>query len=68
MDATTVNFYIEHWLKVLEENMEGQLEIRGPVSAPIEKIRDEYRFQLWYFALNYQSCNLQCQAEAVQNG
>ena len=45
-----VNFYIEQWLKVLEENMEGQLEIRGPAPAPIEKIRDEYRFQLWYFA------------------
>ena len=45
-----MNFYIEQWLKVLEENMEGQLEIRGPAPAPIEKIRDEYRFQLWYFA------------------
>jgi primosomal protein N' (replication factor Y) len=45
-----VNFYIAQWLKVLEENMEGQLEIRGPAPAPIEKIRDEYRFQLWYFA------------------
>ena len=28
----------------------GQLEIRGPAPAPIEKIPDEYRFQLWYFA------------------
>ena len=45
-----VNFYIAQWLKVLEGNMEGQLEIRGPAPAPIEKIRDEYRFQLWYFA------------------
>jgi primosomal protein N' (replication factor Y) len=45
-----VNFYIEQWLKLVEEEMEGQLEIRGPAPAPIEKIRDEYRFQLWYFA------------------
>lgn len=45
-----VNFYIEQWLKVLETEMAGQLEIRGPAPAPIEKIRDEYRFQLWYFA------------------
>lgn len=45
-----VNFYIEQWLKVVEEEMDGQLEIRGPAPAPIEKIRDEYRFQLWYFA------------------
>ena len=26
------------------------MEIRGPAPAPIEKIRDEYRWQLWYFA------------------
>lgn len=45
-----VNFYIEQWLKVVEKEMDGQLEIRGPAPAPIEKIRDEYRFQLWYFA------------------
>jgi primosomal protein N' (replication factor Y) len=45
-----VNFYIEQWLKVLEKELDGQLEIRGPAPAPIEKIRDEYRFQLWYFA------------------
>jgi primosomal protein N' (replication factor Y) len=45
-----VNFYIEQWLKVVEERMDGQLEIRGPAPAPIEKIRDEYRFQIWYFA------------------
>ena len=44
-----VNFYIEQWLKVVEKEMDGQLEIRGPAPAPIEKIRDEYRFQLWYF-------------------
>lgn len=45
-----VNFYIEQWLRVLEKAMGEQLEIRGPAPAPIEKIRDEYRFQLWYFA------------------
>lgn len=45
-----VNFYIEQWLKVLEAAMGDELEIRGPAPAPIEKIRDEYRYQLWYFA------------------
>ena len=44
-----VNFYIEQWLKLVEKEMHGELEIRGPAPAPIEKIRDEYRFQLWYF-------------------
>ena len=45
-----VNFYIDQWTKLVEAKMGDQLEIRGPAPAPIEKIRDEYRFQLWYFA------------------
>jgi primosomal protein N' (replication factor Y) len=44
-----VTFYIEQWAKVLEQTMGDAIEIRGPAAAPIEKIRDEYRFQLWYF-------------------
>lgn len=45
-----VNFYIDQWTKLVEEKMGDRLEVRGPAPAPIEKIRDEYRFQLWYFA------------------
>lgn len=45
-----INFYIEQWLRVVEGTLGGELEIRGPAPAPIEKIRDEYRFQVWYFA------------------
>ena len=26
-----------------------RVELRGPTPAPIEKIKDEYRRQLWYF-------------------
>jgi primosomal protein N' (replication factor Y) len=26
-----------------------RIELRGPSPAPIEKIKDEYRWQLWYF-------------------
>lgn len=44
-----VNFFIERWARLLEEEFGGTLTIRGPAAAPIEKIRDEYRFQLWYF-------------------
>jgi primosomal protein N' (replication factor Y) len=45
-----VNFYIDQWTKLVEKEMGDKIEIRGPAPAPIEKIRDEYRFQLWYFA------------------
>lgn len=44
-----VEFYIEQWARVLEKELGEAIEIRGPAPAPIEKIRDEYRYQLWYF-------------------
>lgn len=44
-----VNFYIDQWTKLVEKELGDKIEIRGPAPAPIEKIRDEYRFQLWYF-------------------
>lgn len=44
-----VSFYIEQWTRLVESELGDKLEIRGPAPAPVEKIRDEYRFQLWYF-------------------
>ncbi len=44
-----VRFYIEQWARVVEQELGSKIEIRGPAPAPVEKIRDEYRFQLWYF-------------------
>ena len=44
-----VLFFMNQWLKVLEKVMGEDLDIRGPVPAPIEKIKDEYRFHFWYF-------------------
>ena len=44
-----VRFYIEQWARLIEQELGSKIEIRGPAPAPIEKIRDEYRFQLWYF-------------------
>ena len=39
----------------MEEHFGDRLSIRGPAPAPIEKIRDEYRFQLWYFTPSAQA-------------
>jgi primosomal protein N' (replication factor Y) len=50
-----VNFFIEQWARRVEETFGDRLTIRGPAPAPIEKIRDEYRFQLWYFAPSAQA-------------
>ncbi|MFO8026924.1 MAG: primosomal protein N', partial [Opitutales bacterium] len=45
-----ITFFVDQWVKQLKAELGEQIEIRGPAPAPIEKIRDEYRFQLWYFA------------------
>lgn len=50
-----VSFYIEQWARVVEKKFGERLVVRGPAPAPIEKIRDEYRFQLWYFAPSAQA-------------
>ena len=45
-------FFMKEWKKILENSLGSKLDIRGPSAAPIEKINDEYRFQLWYFTKN----------------
>jgi primosomal protein N' (replication factor Y) len=45
-----LKFFAEQWAKRVRDALGGRMEIRGPAPAPIEKIRDEYRWQLWYFA------------------
>jgi len=52
LNPEKVEFYAEQWLKRLEKAGLGWLEVRGPVPAPIEKIKDYYRYQIWYFTKN----------------
>jgi len=44
-----IKFFAEHWVKQVEQKLGNLVEIRGPTPAPIEKVKDEYRFQIWYF-------------------
>jgi primosomal protein N' (replication factor Y) len=44
-----LKFFAEQWAKRVKEVLGARVELRGPAPAPIEKIRDEYRWQLWYF-------------------
>ncbi|HTL67969.1 MAG TPA: primosomal protein N' [Lacunisphaera sp.] len=44
-----IRFYAEHWVREVEQKLGGAVEIRGPTPAPVEKVKDEYRFQVWYF-------------------
>lgn len=45
-----LKFFAERWAKVVREELGPAVEVRGPVPSPIEKIKDEYRWQIWYFA------------------
>jgi primosomal protein N' (replication factor Y) (superfamily II helicase) len=44
-----LQFFSEQWARLVEKELADRVELRGPVPAPIEKIKDEYRYQLWYF-------------------
>ncbi|MCC5805331.1 MAG: primosomal protein N' [Opitutales bacterium] len=46
-----VKFYAEQWTKTVEKELVPAvpLELRGPAPCPIERIKDHYRYQLWYF-------------------
>jgi primosomal protein N' (replication factor Y) len=47
-----LRFFAEHWARQVEARLGSAVEIRGPTPSPIEKIKDEYRYQLWYFTAN----------------
>jgi primosomal protein N' (replication factor Y) len=49
-NAEKVAFYARQWAKRVEEVFGKRLDLRGPTPSPTEKIKDEYRWQLWYFA------------------
>jgi len=46
-----IQFLAEHWVRRVEAELGALVESRGPSPAPIEKIKDEYRFQVWYFTV-----------------
>ncbi len=44
-----LKFFAEQWARLVEKTFGDRVELRGPAASPIEKIKDEYRWQLWYF-------------------
>lgn len=44
-----LKFFADQWAKLVEKELGERVELRGPSASPIEKIKDEYRWQLWYF-------------------
>lgn len=48
-NAEKVAFFAEHWAKRIRDAAGTMAELRGPAPCSIEKIKDHYRFQIWYF-------------------
>ena len=48
-NAEKVAYFAEHWTRRVAEAAGDTIEIRGPAPCPVEKIKDHYRFQVWYF-------------------
>lgn len=44
-----LKFFAEQWARRVEQELGAAVELRGPSASPIEKIKDEYRWQVWYF-------------------
>ncbi len=44
-----IKFFAEHWVKQVQKQLGDAVEVRGPTPSPIEKVKDEYRYQVWYF-------------------
>jgi primosomal protein N' (replication factor Y) len=44
-----LKFVAEAWARQVEARLGAAVELRGPSPSPIEKIKDEYRYQLWIF-------------------
>ena len=52
-NAELVEQTAEDWAEFLEKNAPaGTFEIRGPAPCPTEKLRDNFRFHVWYFCEN----------------
>jgi primosomal protein N' (replication factor Y) len=47
-----LRFVAATWAKQARAKLGDAVEVRGPAPSPIEKIKDEYRYQLWYFTTN----------------
>lgn len=47
-----LEFYIESWAKFIEKHLPKGVEIRGPAPAPLERVKDYYRYHIWFFVGN----------------
>ena len=44
-----LEYYAEQWARAADREVGQICQIRGPIPAPIEKVEDFHRWQIWYF-------------------
>ncbi len=44
-----LEYYTEKWAQLAQESFGDICQVRGPIPAPIERMEDYYRWQIWYF-------------------
>ncbi|MDQ8201555.1 primosomal protein N' [Pelagicoccus sp. SDUM812003] len=51
-NADKAMFFAEQFARKVEARMAGKVELRGPTPCSIEKMKDHYRYHIWYFTQN----------------
>lgn len=51
-NADKAIFFAEQFARKVEARMGGKVELRGPTPCSIEKMKDQYRYHIWYFTQN----------------
>ncbi|MBK1880452.1 replication restart helicase PriA [Pelagicoccus mobilis] len=51
-NADKAVFFAEQFARKVEARMAGKIEMRGPTPCAVEKMKDQYRFHIWYFTQN----------------
>lgn len=44
-----VAHFAQQWVDFLEKHLSSPIEIRGPAEAPLQKVKDYYRYHIWFF-------------------
>jgi len=47
-----VEFFAQKWAEYVEDYFGEYVQVRGPAEAPVTRIKDQYRQQIWYFVNN----------------
>ena len=50
-----VDYYCSEWAKLVNKSQLEEITVKGPAPAPLEKIKGQYRYHLFYFTSSVNS-------------